>query len=83
MPNSKLGLLIQLDPKRGKAKLLAQFKRCEGMPTKVAEREGVAHSTVKRWIATLECRDEVNAIRANLGLDEAGPFRAKPEAATA
>lgn len=71
---SKLGLQIQLDPEKGARDLMALFRKHKGMPTAVAEAAEVAHSTVKRWVASLDLRADIDDLRAEYGLPPAGPW---------
>lgn len=68
MTTKKMGLLIQLDAGLARAQLLRAFERHDGKPTKVAEALKVSHSTVKRWIAKLKLRRDIDRIRERNGL---------------
>jgi transposase len=65
---TRVGLLVQLDPKQAARQLLTTYRRYHGNSTKTAKAYGVSLSTLKRWVVTLdkqglEMRDEIEAIR--------------------
>lgn len=59
----ELGLLIRLDPKRARTKLLKSFKRFDGKLDPTAQSFGVHRATLKRWMHALELHEDVAAIR--------------------
>jgi DNA-binding MarR family transcriptional regulator len=68
---SRLGLMIQLDPKAASRTLIATFRRHHGSTTKAAKAHGVSMSTMKRWVASLEkagyhVREAIEEFRARV-----------------
>jgi hypothetical protein len=62
-----LGLLIQLDPARARRELLRVLQRHDGKPVHAARALGVGHTTLKRWIVSLDLRAELEQMRAAHG----------------
>lgn len=60
----ELGMLVRLDPKRARTKLLKTFKRHAGRLDPTADELGVHRATLKRWMRELELHDDVRALRA-------------------
>lgn len=64
---TRIGYLIAFEPELARRQLLEVFRAEVGMPTRVARRLGVDHATVKRWVARLGIRGEIDQIRAKRG----------------
>lgn len=61
-PN-KMGMLVQINPDQARKQLLTAFRRYDGGTTQVATALDVNIATVKRWIAKLEIRPQVEEMR--------------------
>lgn len=61
---SKLGLMVRLQPDEAAARILAAFRRCR-TATAAAKDLEVDRSTLNRWIASLQIRAKVEQVRAN------------------
>lgn len=60
---TSLGSQAVLEPERAARTLAALFKRFDGRTVDVAEYLGVSTSTVKRWVAMLELRLDIERER--------------------
>lgn len=63
-PN-EMGMLVTINPDQARKRLLSAFTKCDGGTTQVANKLGVNIATVKRWIARLEIRPQVEEMRQN------------------
>lgn len=65
---SRLGLLVRMDPRRAAGRILTAFKRKGGNATHTAQMLGVDLRTLNRWLQTLasvghDLKPQIEAIR--------------------
>ena len=70
---ARLGVreLVRFDRRRGARAVIALVRRNGGSITRAARAAGVHHATLKRWIAALGVRAEIETIRESAGLSPA------------
>lgn len=68
--DTELGLLVRVRPRVAARRILAAYRAEGGVATRAAERLGVEHTTLLRWLRKLErsgvaVRDAIEDIREN------------------
>lgn len=58
-----LGNLVKSKPKKARERIMKAYRRVNGNTTRAAAHLGVARSTLKRWVSSLNLRTEIEAVR--------------------